>query len=256
MTFSTLADKWLHELAVSAETKRKYRCQLDRHILPTFGSLDVDAITDEIVSNWLRDHVTRHGRSQLVALATRLRDVLDLAIKRRYLAKHLFQKKTLTQVLRLHGYKGPASSRRTSSYVTPDIVIPDGGAQLFEDFAAEWMHHHSNNRLVREERTHFMESIWIPALRGRSLDSLDRLDILEVIVPLQKKISLADCKRAISLLAACLHEAVVTGCIPYNPAYSWSHCMNVPEAAPGMNRKKAAFPQERLAANNHHRKDK
>lgn len=248
MKFSTHADKWLAELDASPETKRKYRCQLERHILPTFGSLDVDAITNEIVSNWLRNHVQRHGRSQLIALATRLRDLLDLAVKRRHLSKHLFQNKTLTQVLVFHGYTGPASSRKTSSYVTPDIVIPDGGAQLFEDFAAEWMHHHSNNRLIREERTHFMDFIWIPAFRGRRLDSLDRLDILEVIVPLQKTFTLADCKRSISLLAACLHEAMVTGCITYNPANSWSHCMNVPEAAPGMNRKKAAYPQERLAA--------
>lgn len=169
-------------------------------------------------------------------------------MKRRHLSKHLFQSKTVTQVLRTHGYDGPASSRRRSSYITPDIVVPDGGAQLFEDFATEWMHHHSNNRLVREDRTHFMKSIWIPAFQGRRLDSLDRLDLLEVIVPLQKNISLADCKRAISLLAACLHEAVATGCITYNPALSWSHCMNIPEADSRMDRKKAAYPQMRLAA--------
>lgn len=252
MKFSTHADKWLAELIASPETKRKYRCQLERHLLPTFGSLDVDAITDEIVSRWLLDHATRHGRSQLTALATRLRDLLDLAIKRRHLSKHLFQNKTLTQVLRTHGYDGPASSRRTTSYITPDIVVPDGGAQLFEDFATEWMRHHSNNRLVREDRTHFMESIWIPAFQGRRLDSFDRLDVLEVIVPLQKKISLAECKRAISLLAACLHEAVATGCITYNPALSWSHCMNVPEVDPRLDHKKAAYPQMRLAATKVH----
>ncbi|HQR13054.1 MAG TPA: hypothetical protein PLZ37_00760 [Nitrospira sp.] len=249
MKFSTHAEKWLDELVASPETKRKYRCQVKRDILPTFGAFDLDSITNEMVSGWLRDRVTHYGRSQLTALATRLRDVLDLAVKRRHLSKHLFQKKTLTQVLRLHGYDGPASSRKPASYVTPDIVVPNGGAQMFEEFASEWMHHHSNNRLVREERTHFMESIWIPAFRGHRLDSIDRLNILEVIVPLQKKISLADCKRAISLLDACLHEAVATGCITYNPAHSWSHCMNVPEADPEMNPKEAAYPQKRLATN-------
>lgn len=256
MTFSDLATTWLEALAASPETKRKYRRQFERHILPMFGPIEVETITDTLISDWLKDQVHQHGRSQLTALATRMRDVLDSAVRKRHLKKHLFQKKPLTQVLRLHGYDGPASSRRTSAYITPDLVVPNGGAQLFEQFATDWMHHHSNNRLIREERIQFMDTIWIPALTGRQLDSLDRLDILAVIVPLQKTTPLAACKRAISILDACLQEAVITGCITYNPAQSWSHCLNVPEAAPGMNRKKAAFPQERLAANNHHRKDK
>ncbi len=249
MTFSDLATTWLEALAASPETKRKYRRQFDRHILPIFGPIEVETITDTLISDWLKSQVLyHHGRSQLTAIATRMRDVLDSAVHKRHLKKHLFQRKTLTQVLRVHGYDGPASSRRTSTYITPDFIVPHGGTQLFEHFASDWMENHSNSRLVREERIDFMNRIWIPAFTGRRLDSIDRLDILAVVAARQKTIPPGECKRAISLLAACLHEAVATGCLTYNPAYSWSHCMNVPEADPGMDRKKAVYPQQRLAA--------
>lgn len=189
MTFSDLATTWLEALAASPETKRKYQRQFDRHILPIFGPIEVETITDTLISDWLKAQILyHHGRSQLTAIATRMRDVLDSAVHKRHLKKHLFQRKTLTQVLRVHGYDGPASSRRTSTYITPDFIVPHGGTQLFEHFASDWMENHSNSRLVREERIDFMNRIWIPAFTGRRLDSIDRLDILAVVAARQKTI--------------------------------------------------------------------
>lgn len=85
VTFGSYADSWLNARAdLKPKTRFQYRFLLDRHVLPTWGSVAIGKVTFEGVSRWAASlHASGVGPSALRQSVFVLSAVLDHAVKAR-----------------------------------------------------------------------------------------------------------------------------------------------------------------------------
>jgi integrase-like protein len=92
-TLAQVADEWLATLSdVSPRTRAGYAHILEKHLLPRWGKAKVSAITADRIQQWVNEDLTftNTGRQRAPNTVRNiynvLREVLALAVRRRYLA--------------------------------------------------------------------------------------------------------------------------------------------------------------------------
>lgn len=81
MSFETYALAWLDERDLAPTTEELYRRLLRLHILPTFGTYDLDEITPPLVRTWRTERLRTTDARTTVAKAYRLlKAIMETAV--------------------------------------------------------------------------------------------------------------------------------------------------------------------------------
>ncbi|MGW2226618.1 tyrosine-type recombinase/integrase [Streptomyces formicae] len=81
VSFRVYAEKWVEERDLAPLTEDLYRYLLDKHLLPTFGEIDLDEITAPRVREWRTERLRTTGAKTITAKAYRLlKAVMETAV--------------------------------------------------------------------------------------------------------------------------------------------------------------------------------
>ncbi|WP_255954561.1 tyrosine-type recombinase/integrase [Streptomyces odontomachi] len=81
VNFGVYAEKWIEERDLAPLTEDLYRYLLSNHILPTFGTADLDHITAPAVREWRTERLRRTGAKTTTAKAYRLlKAIMETAV--------------------------------------------------------------------------------------------------------------------------------------------------------------------------------
>jgi hypothetical protein len=247
MTLTTLAEKMIKNQPFTADTGRDYWGYYNRAIRLPLGDVNVKDLDDTRVLNWLKEVIANQPASQVMPITTFMRKLLDMAVRRRHMSTHPLQKRPLREILSELGFERRARSG-SRTYFHATFQAPDGGHISFFECATEWMKHSTIDKLLREERVSIMTTVWMPTLGPRVLDSLDRLDILRVTIPMQQTGHLKEAYRALSILRLFFRDMIFAGRITANPARVPTMCLNIPAEVPGMTARDKTNAKQRLFA--------
>ena len=247
MTLTTLAEKMIKNQPFTADTRRDYQGYYDRAIRPILGTTPVADLDDARVLAWLKEVIATQPASQVLPIVGLMRKLLNLAVKRRHLKRHCLQHKALRATLQLLGFSRITRSG-SRTYMEAAYHAPGGGQTSFLECATEWMQHSTPDRMLREERSLIMTTIWLPAFGSRAIGTIDRLDILKVTIPMQQAGRLPEAYRALSILRLFFRDMILAGRISANPARMPTLCLNIPSTVPGVKERDRTNAKQRLFA--------
>lgn len=247
MTLTTLAEKMIRNQPFTADTRRDYQGYYDRAIRPILGTTPVPDLDDARVLSWLKQIIASQPASQVLPIVSLMRKLLNLAVKRRHLKRHCLQHKALRATLQSLGFSRIARSG-SRTYMEAAYHAPGGGQTSFLECATEWMQHSTPDRMLREERSLIMTTIWLPPFGSRAIGTIDRLDILKVTIPIQQAGRLPDAYRALSILRLFFRDMILAGHITANPARMPTMCLNIPSEVPGVKPRDRTNAKQRLFA--------
>lgn len=247
MTLTTLAEKMIKNQPFTADTRRDYQGYYDRAIRPILGTTPVADLDDARVLAWLKEVIATQPASQVLPIVGLMRKLLNLAVKRRHLKRHCLQHKALRATLQLLGFSRITRSG-SRTYMEAAYHAPGGGQTSFLECATEWMQHSTPDRMLREERSLIMTTIWLPAFGSRAIGTIDRLDILKVTIPMQQAGRLPEAYQALSILRLFFRDMILAGRISANPARMPTLCLNIPSTVPGVKERDRTNAKQRLFA--------
>lgn len=247
MTLNQLAEKIIRNQPFTADTRRDYQGYYDRAIRSILGTVPVAELNDAHVFGCLKNIVDTQPASQVLPIASLMRKLLNLAVKRRHLKRHCLQQQDLRATLKSLGFN-PKTRSGNRTYLKAAYYAPGGGETSFRDCATEWMEHSTSDKLLRDERCLVMREIWLPIFGPQAIGTIDRQDILRVTIPMQQAARLPEAYRALSILRVFFRDMILSGRIDTNPARMPTMCLNIPSIVPGVRPRDQTNAKQRLFA--------